>query len=414
MLTAASGIDDYLRYAMFRSPAVEAAYYEWAASVENITVARSLPDPRLTFSADVARTVASLVPGLMVDLPGPGKLAAAGNVAAAGSHARYFAFEIEVLRTAFAVKTAYYRLLFLEDSLRVHGRTLQLLGEVEQLARQQVAAGRAMLQDVLRAQIDQEQIRARIDNLEDSRTAMVAEFKAALGIGVDEPDPPVPAQFVASSEAPSGARILDIAFQRNPRLRRLAAEVRQAQAMLDLARKAGVPDISAGIEVDLKAASTIWTPSVGITLPIWRDRIAAGIAAAQAGKRAAEARLSGEQIGLAAELAATLYTYRESVRNIELIEARLLPRARQTLEIARAGYAVGNATFLDVVAGYRQLLDLELALIEARTRRELALASLSLLIAGADPHGSPTLFDIGRSRQPPSAEQPDWPVRGAP
>jgi hypothetical protein len=36
-------------FALRNQPQVTAAYADWAASVENITVARSLPDPQLTF-----------------------------------------------------------------------------------------------------------------------------------------------------------------------------------------------------------------------------------------------------------------------------------------------------------------------------------------------------------------------------
>ena len=143
----------------------------------------------------------------------------------------------------------------------------------------------------------------------------------------------------------------------------------------------------------------MWTPSASVTLPIWRDKIAAEIAGAQAGKRAAEARLTGEQVQLAAELAAMLYMYRESVRNTRLLEDRLIPKGRQSLQAARAGYANGKSGFLDVIDGYRQLLGFDLAIIEARTQRELALASLSLLIAGVPPQGSPTLAPAERSDQ---------------
>src|SRR5438874_2591424 len=48
-LSSNSPLSDFLRYAMLNQPQVEAAYYDWAASVRRITVERSLPDPRLTF-----------------------------------------------------------------------------------------------------------------------------------------------------------------------------------------------------------------------------------------------------------------------------------------------------------------------------------------------------------------------------
>ncbi|MGQ9651935.1 MAG: TolC family protein [Phycisphaerae bacterium] len=404
VLTGKSGIEDYLRFAMLNNPGVEAAYHEWAASIEHITTARSRPDPRLTFKADIASMVMSAMAGLMVDLPGPGKLRAAGNVAAAESQGRYFAFEMEVLRTAFAVKSAYYRLQFLEDEIRVQRATLKLLSDLEELARQHNAAGRTTLQDVLQAQIEQEQIKTRIENLEDSRGTLLAELKAALGLGTGDAGPPIPAKFISSGEIPDREKILEIAQQRNPVIQQMTADVRRAQSMLDLARKAGVPDFSIGIGADFKASPTMWTPSASVTLPIWRDKIAAQIAGAQVGKRAAEARLNREQVQLAAELAAMLYMYHESARVMELLDNRLIPKGRQSLEAARTGYANGKSGFLDVIEGYRQLLSFDLALIEARTQKELALASLSLLIAGVPPQDSPTLAPAERSSQGNSKE----------
>jgi outer membrane protein TolC len=391
VLTTESGLEEYLRFAMLNNPRIEAAYYDWAASVEQVTTARSLPDPRLTFEADITSVLMSAMVGLMVDLPGPGKLQAAGDVAATDSQGRYFAFETEVLRTAFAVKRAYYQLHFLEDTIRVQRETLKFLGDLERLAQQQNAAGRTTLQDVLRAQIEQERLKTQIENLEDSRGTLVSEFKAALGLGPDKPDPPVPERFVASGSAPDREEILQIALRRNPSIRRMAADVRQAQAMLDLARKSGVPDFSIGLEADVRANPTVLRPSFSMTLPIWQDKIAAEIARAQAGKQAAEARLSGEQIQLATDLTAMLYMYRESVRNAALLDGRLVPKGRQALQVARAGYSNGKSSFLDMIEGYRQLLDFELSLVEARAQRELSLASLSLLISGVPPQGSPTL-----------------------
>ena len=45
MLTADSTLSNFLAYAMLNQPEIEAAYYDWAASIERITSARSLPDP---------------------------------------------------------------------------------------------------------------------------------------------------------------------------------------------------------------------------------------------------------------------------------------------------------------------------------------------------------------------------------
>lgn len=400
-LTVGSSLADYLRFAVLNNPMVEAAYFEWAAAVERITPAQSLPDPRLTFETDITDTVRSLMPGLMVDLPGPGKLRAAGEAVAAESRASYFAFEREILRTALAVKTAYFRLHFLEESLRVESETLRLVRDLEQLAEQQNAAGRVTLQDVLRAQIARDQVETEIANLEDSRSALIAELKSALGLGPGDAPPPVPNTFETSTDDPQPEALLATALEHNPNLRGMQEDVQRAEASLALARKSGVPDFSLGLEVDVKGDPTMFRPSAGMTLPIWRDKIAAGIAAAQAEKRAAEARLTAEQVQIAAELASMLFMYREAVRDDTLLRDKLLPKSRQSLDAARAGYVNGRASFLDVIDAQRTLLDFELEGIEARTQRELSLASLSLAIAGLPPAGSPVL------EQGPSHSTPD-------
>ena len=183
----------FLAYAMLNQPRVEAAYYDYAAAVERITVERSLPDPRLTLELDIQEVVTTVMPGLMTDLPWLKKLRIRADAASAESQAKYFGFESAVLQTAFEVKRPYYQLYFLNERLRVNRETLALLGQLEQLARTQVEAGKATLQDVLRAEIEQDRLKTEIVNLDDSRNPMLAQFKAALGMKGDQPNPPMPA-----------------------------------------------------------------------------------------------------------------------------------------------------------------------------------------------------------------------------
>lgn len=390
-LHAESGLGEFLQFAILNQPQVEAAYYDWSASVQSITVERSLPDPRLTFSADIASMVMSLMPGLMMDLPGPGKLRAAAGVAAAESDAKYFAFELSVLQAAFALKKAYYELYFLDAKIGVNRETLRLVGEIEQLARTQNDAGKVTLQDVLRAQIEQERLTTEIANLDDSRRLLLAQFKAALGLKEEDAAPPVPQTFASTPLDLTPDQLLASALSRNPRLQAMEAEVRRADASWRLAFKARVPDFSFGLEADVKSSPVLVRPQFGITLPIWRDKIAAQIAGAQAGKRASEARFSAEQIALAVEFAEKSFMFREAGRHLELLTERLLPKSRQSLEVAQSGYVSGKGDFLSLLEAERALLEFRLSAVEARVQRELALAELSLLIVGTPPAGAPVL-----------------------
>lgn len=390
-LSTNAPLHDFLLFAMLNQPQVEAAYFDWAASVRRITVERSLPDPRLTFQSDIADAVMSAVPGLMMDFPGPGKLKWAANVATAESEARYFVFENAVVQAAFALKKSYYELYFLDAKVNVNRETLRLVGEIERLARTQNDVGKGTLQDVLRAQIEQERITTEITNLDDSRNPLLAQFKAALGLKSEDAAPPVPEQFETTPLDLTSDTLFAIALERNPRLKAMEAEVRRADASIRLAYKARIPDFTVGVEVDVKASPIFATPQLGVTFPIWRDKIAAQLAEAQAGKRASEARLSAEQIALAVEFAEQSFMYREATRNIELLTERLLPKARQSLEVAQSGYVSGKVDFLNLIDAERTLLEFQLSEVEARVQRELALAELSLLILGTPPAGAPIL-----------------------
>lgn len=387
-LDATATLATLMAYAMLNDPRVEAAYYDYAAAVERITTERSLPDPRLGLELDIQDIVMVIMPGLMTELPWLGRLGLRAGVATAESEAKYHAFEAAVLDAAFRVRRPCYRLHFLGERIRILRETLALMTELERIARAQSEAGKVTLQDVLRAQIEQERLVTEVANLEDSRNPLVAQIKAALGLRADQPDPPVPARFEPAPEM-SAEQLLATALVRNPRLKAMEEEVRMAEAGIRLAHQTRAPDFNVGVEADAKAAPVLWRPTVGFTVPLWRDKIAAEIAGAQARKEAAEARLSAEQVQLAVEFADKSFMYREATRNLKLLADSLLPKARMSLDIAREAYSAGRLDFINLLDAERTLLEFQIAEVDARTQREAALAELSLVIAGNQPPGSP-------------------------
>jgi outer membrane protein, heavy metal efflux system len=388
-LSTQAGLSNYLAFALLNSPRVEAAYYDWAASVERITIERSLPDPQITFESDIADIVMTVMPGFMQVFPGPGKLKARAGVAVAESRGKYFAFESALLQTAFDLKRAGYELLYLDERLRINRETLSLLEDLERIARTQNEVGRGTLQDVLRAQIERDRVSNDITNLEDSRPPLLAAFKAALGLAPDQPDPPVPAQLETTRVNPDSDEWLRIAFARNPGLKAMEADVRAAEAGIAMAYKERVPDFSLGLMADVKASPTMFRPLAGLTLPVWRDKVAAEIAQARANELAARARFNAGEIALAVAFAEKSFACREINRSLALLRDRLIPKARQSVELARAGYLSGTIDFFNLISAQRTLLEFELGEIEARSRREIVLAELSLMISGVPPEGWP-------------------------
>ena len=185
--------------------------------------------------------------------------------------------------------------------------------------------------------------------------------------------------------------LLRVAFERNPQLKAMEADVRAAEAGIAVAYKERVPDFSLALMADVKASPVLYWPQASMSLPIWRDKIAAEIAGAKANELAAKSRLRAAQIDLAVNFAEKSFACREIGRNLALIENDLIPKARQSLETVRAGYRSGTMDFSSLTDAERMLLDLKLAAAEARTEHEIALAELSIMVAGLPPPGAPIL-----------------------
>jgi len=389
-LTTNATLHEAVYLAVQNHPQVIAAFADWSASVESITVARSLPDPKLTFQAYIQDNLTSLMPGLSADIPGYGKRDARAAAATSNSRAKYFQFAAAVQQTAFGLQKSYYPLHFLDAKLNVNRQTLTLLSKLEALARAKNEVGQGTLQDVLKAQMEQKQLQTETTNLEDSRQVMLAQFKAALGLRPEQADPPVPAEPNFTDNRLDDEQLLANALIQNPRLQELAAEIRSAEANIQVARKEKMPDFSAGFQAEVYEPPFYW-PQASISLPIWRDKLAAERAAAEAGLRAAKARLTAGQISLAVEFAEQSYLVREADRQLVLLRESLLPRAKQSLEIARVAYQSSRVDFPNVIDAERSQLNFQLDEIAAQTQREIARAELILMVAGVRPGNVPLL-----------------------
>jgi outer membrane protein TolC len=393
VLTAESPLADYVRFALLNHPQVEAAYDEWRASVAAIAPARALPDPQFTFQADIADTLMSFMPGLMFDFMTPGKRAAMAREAAASSGIYYRNFVSAVLAAAADARKAWIDLAFVDESIRLGEAAAGSIGQSEDLANADYATGRGMstLEAQVRLANEIAKVRSEIDSLGDRRTAARARFKSALGLAPTEADPAWPQATLVPTTLPSEDELWRRAQTSNPELGQMRAMVEMTLASVEVARKAGTPDFSLGAMVDLKANPLMIRPTATATLPIWREKIAANIAAATARNQAASARLGAEQLNLAAELAQMLYMVRESDRMIAYLDGTALPNLDRIIASAEASYQTGMSGPAMIPETRLMALNMRRERVAALRERETAATDLMLLTADVVPPGEPLL-----------------------
>jgi outer membrane protein TolC len=377
-----------VRFALLNHPSVEAAYLDWKAAAESIAPARSLPDPQLTFQADIADTVMSLMPGVMFGISHSGRRAAAAREAASRSGVAYRAYAEEVARVAAGVAGAWSDLAYIDEELGLKDEAALLVGQSLAIERARYATGAAMggLAPQARLANQQAVVERERANLEDRRRATRVRFKAALGLGSDDPDPPWPRGPFPFPALPDEETLWRRLAASNPGLEKMRAAVEAAAASADAARRLSEPDFAAGLMANIRANPVVFRPLGSVTLPIWKDKIASSIAAADDAERSSKTRLDAARLALAADLAGILFDKREADRDLASIEGELLPNLARAEESAAAGYqATGMDGFAQVAEIRWMRLDLRLQAAEARHERDAALVRVLSLGTGGRP-----------------------------
>ncbi|MBI4622762.1 MAG: TolC family protein, partial [Verrucomicrobia bacterium] len=297
-LRADSPLGEYVRFAVLNHPQVAAAYHDWHASVSAIAPARALPDPQITFEADISDMLMTFMPGVMFDFMTRGKRSAMAREMTATSNVAYRAYVATVLRVASDSRKAWIELAFIDESIRLRESSIGALERSLEIANTDYTTGRGMgtLANQVRVTNDIAKVRTDLATLADRRAAVRTRFKSTLGLAPPDRDPAWPHASLAPTALPSADELWHRASAANPELGRMRAMVEMSIASIEVARKARTPDFTIGGMADLKADPLMLRPTATVTLPIWKEKIAANIAAAEARRDASVARVTAEQL----------------------------------------------------------------------------------------------------------------------
>jgi outer membrane protein TolC len=123
-----------------------------------------------------------------------------------------------------------------------------------------------------------------------------------------------------------------------------------------------------------------WMAMVGISLPIWRGKLRAGVAEAQAMRAMSEADLRAMTRMVEGQAAVAVNQVQAARERQLALASDVLPRARMAIEPAVAGYASGQLPLVSVIEAVQALWLVQSDLIAADTELGLAWARLGRAI----------------------------------
>jgi len=382
LLPSPLGLGDVIRLASERRDEIQAAHARVRAGEARPAIVSALEDPMISPSldhlpfmlggADVSFTIEQQIPlsgirrhrrtSALADVDRLRAEASRTTLDVAIQAANAFLMVQERRRTAVLVSE---QLAFARD--------------VVSAANARYASGTAPQSDVLRAEVEV----ARLDALARALVSEVRGAEAMLNSSLAlDADGPVPAlATLAFAQPPPSWSAIKTALTSRPELVAGRAEIMRAEADVQIMRDMFRPmaTIRTGPSYTM-ADGKGWMAMVGLSLPIWREKLRAGVAEAQAMRAMSEADVRAMTRMIEGDAAAAVNQLRATRDRQVALTTDVLPRARMAIEPAVAGYTSGQLPLVSVIEAVQALWLVQADLIAADTQLGLAWARLGRAI----------------------------------
>lgn len=382
-------LSHYLDEAIANDAEIAAARLRWESVNAEVPVASSLPDPELAygyfFSPVETRVGAQNQKfGLFQKIPWPARLGERRRLAESGVEVAYFQYLATVRERTAAAKVAWIRMATVDARIDIVERQLALLEDALSTVDNRFATGRSAL-------ADRSLMRQQLTQLESRRLALHGEREAALSAmrrfapertGDRHPS----LDSIETRPLPERADLARMLRENSERLQVRSAEVTAAERAHEVARLAGYPDITVGLEYTQVSRRTTADPpddgqdavmgSVRISIPIWRGKYNALEKSARYALSSAQERKRNTLNDLLEKMDRQYAKASALVDQVRLYEERLLPQTRETFEATLAGFGSGQADALRWIEAQRDLLDAEMGLVLLKSESLVTLTEL--------------------------------------
>jgi cobalt-zinc-cadmium efflux system outer membrane protein len=378
VLPSPLGLGDVVRLATERRDEIQAARARRRAGEARPSIVSALEDPMISPSldhlpfmlggADASVTFEQQIP--LSGIRGHRRASARADVERLRADANRTSLEVGI-----DAANAYLMLQERRRTAALVEEQMAFARDVVSAANARYASGTAPQSDVLRAEVEVARLGALARALVGEVRGAEAMLNTSLALDVDMPVPPL-APVALAQPVPAWSSIKS-ALTSRPELAAGRAEIARAEADVQVMRDMFRPmaTIRTGPSYTM-AEGRGWMAMVGFSLPIWRERLHAGVAEAQAMRAMSEFDLRA-MTRMVEGQAAVAVNQVQAARERQLALTRdVLPRARMAIEPAVAGYAAGQLPLVSVIEAVQALWLVQSDLIAADTQLGLAWARL--------------------------------------
>jgi len=371
-------------------PAIRSAEQTAKAATFVAPQMSALPDPQFTlqqFSVGSPRPFAGYTNsdfayigvGASQQLPYPGKLKLRGAVADRDADTAKAHTEVVLQDEIETLKTTYFHLAYLQQTLGTLQRNAALLEQVEQQTEAHYSSGQGNQQDVLKAQLGRTKILREVSMHHQLVCEDQAELKRILRRSQDSVD--IVAESIADTFLRyTVAELLDKVRESNPNIHEKSAMVQRNQTAVDLAQKELRPDFGVSYMYENTDGKfrDYYELSFNVNFPRRKPRQAA-LAQAQVNVERAETDLDMQLQVALAEVQKQYVMVKTSEEQLLIYRDGLIPQAQATIQAGLAAYQSNREDFETLFSSFMDVLSLNLEYQQTILDHETALAHIERL-----------------------------------
>ncbi|MFO0661485.1 MAG: TolC family protein [Polyangiaceae bacterium] len=371
--------DDVLTYARTHRGEIVAAKARARAAAESPKIVTALPDPMVMVSVDhLPFKLDGVNASLMVqqDFPLSGVLSARRRAAEADARAYAADAKTVSLDVEYQALAAYLMVVELQ-------RMSVIVDEQTRLARQIVAVTRARLggadagvADVVRAELDLARLEAEKKTLLAETSGAAAMLDAALGRPVSGAAPTC-TLVVPAGEPPTVPTLVAMASEGRPELAAMNERVSKARADVDVMSSMYKPMgfVRVGSAYTMTEGAGLML-MVGVSVPIWREKLGAGVSEARSMVAMADAERSSMGTMIQGDVVAAREALVAARIRFETSRDSLVPLARKTVDLMITSYGSGQTPLVSVLEAVRTFRDVRMEEVVAEVKLASAWARL--------------------------------------
>ena len=387
-------LDDVLRTALAKNPAVRSAAHTLAAQRAKVPQAGALSDPNVgigwmgniqPFSVQTGDPSSYRSVSAMQMLPFPGKRSLRGQIASKEADASQWDVEAVRRRVASDVKAAYYDYWYYDKAIRTTQQNRDLLTKLSQIAEARYRVGKGMQADVLRSQVEISMLLQKLTTLELQRATAQARLNALMA---RDPDAPLPPAADVANPSPLNYSLDDLyklARQNDPEYQRMEKMVERNQLAINLAHKDYLPDLSVGYMYEQRPMMPdMHGLTFTVNIPVfYKTKQREEVRQAKEEELSASSARDNRQNELYFDLKQNYLAAKASDNLLKLFSQGVVPQSSLALESSMSAYQVGNVDFLTVIGNFTTVLNYETEYYRELANYQTALARMEAL-TGAD------------------------------